>query len=491
MSLLRSGISPTEGISSIRVGRSPLGVVESARRFKSDPLGRFAQLAAAGDLVPFRFLGLRTIFVNHPELARTILVERPKHYTKNALLLQLVKPLLGDSLISSEGEIWRRQRRAMQPAFHRQQIAAWGTVMTEATSMLLDQWAKEAQRGEPFAAMPSLMQLTLSIASRALFDARLSDQAEQLSALFAEANRLLAAYFTQPIPPLFVPTPRNLKLQATIRRLHRDAALLLRDRRRDRGIHHDLLALLLSSTDEQGRSLSVRLLRENLLAFLFVGYETTAVALAWALVLLSQHPTVQERAAAEVETVLAGRTPTMEDLAQLPYILMVVEEALRVYPPPAFLIRKAEQADTIQGLDIPRGALIFICPYILHRHPAFWPQPERFDLERFTPEQVAARLRLAYIPFNAGPHQCIGNQFALVEMHLAMAMVLQHYPVQLPEASEVLPEALLSIRPRGGSLPLVLQPRASAGLPTNRAQVPLASGGSAALSEHGRLPGAR
>jgi cytochrome P450 len=176
-------------------------------------------------------------------------------------------------------------------------------------------------------------------------------------------------------------------------------------------------------------------------------------------VALAQHPSVQERAAAEVQTALAGRVPTIEDLSHLPYTQMVINEALRLYPPAWFLLRKAEQADTLAGFQVQRGTLVFLSPYTLHRHPACWPNPERFEPERFTPEQTAARSRLAYLPFAAGPHQCIGNQFALVELHLAIAMFLQRFQVALQAAQDLQPEALLSLRPKGGRLYLLLQTR--------------------------------
>lgn len=442
------------------VGLCPLSQKEIWRRFQEDRLALFTRLATAGDAVPFKVLGQSAVLLNHPDLVRIVLVERPKIYTKRALLLKLVKPLLGDSLISSEGEVWKQQRLVMQHGFHKKQIAAWGTVMTEATATLRDKWAKKAERGEPVEAMSDLMQLTLGIASRALFDSHLEDQAAVLTNAFAAANVGLTAYFNHPLPPLPVPTPRNLQLQVTIWQLHRSAARLLCARRRDRAVHHDLLALMMSSTDEQGGKMRRRRLRDNVLAFLFAGYETSAVALAWTLVLLAQHPTIQQRAAAEMQTVLAGRTPTIEDLPHLPYILMVIEEAMRLYPPPAFLIRLAEQTDTILGLRIHKGTLVFICPFVLHRHGAFWPDPERFDPERFTPEQKTARPKGAYLPFNLGPHKCIGDQFALAELHLAVAMLLQGFEFALPVGDEVPPEALLSIRPEGGRLRLLLQPRA-------------------------------
>jgi cytochrome P450 len=475
MSSLPSVVDLAEASSTIRVGACPMSSKEIWQEFRQDRLALFTRLAAAGDIVPFKVLGQRAVFVNHPHAVKTILVERPKVYTKRALLLQLVKPLLGDSLISSEGEIWKQQRVVMQPGFHRKQIATWVTIMTEAISSLRDEWAKKAEPGEPFDVMPDLMRLTLGVASRALFSSQMGGEAAILTNAFAAANVGLTAYFNRPLPPLPIPTPRNVRLQTTIWQLHRIAARFLRARRRDWVSHNDLLTLMMAATSERGRKMSTRRLRDNVLAFLFAGYETTTVALAWTLILLAQHPATQQRAADEVQALLTGRTPTIDDLARLPYTLMVIQEAMRLYPPPSFIIRLAEEEDEVAGFHVRKGTLVFICPSVLHRHPVFWTDPERFDPERFAPEQQSARPKSAYIPFNTGPHKCIGDQFALTELHLALAMLLQQFLVSPPAGYMVEREALLSIRPKGNHLLLTLHPRVPASVPAEPGTVPLAA----------------
>jgi cytochrome P450 len=280
----------------------------------------------------------------------------------------------------------------------------------------------------------------------------LSDETDTIGQAFTNLLTLLGEYVYLPFPPLSVPTPANRRMQAGLRTLNAVVQRLIEERRKpQQTAPQDLLSLLLEAQDEEsGQGLSDRQVRDEVFTLLFAGHETTANALTWALYLLSQHPAVEQRLQAEVDMVLAGRTPTVEDLGRLPYTRMVLEETLRLYPPGATIPRRAIADDVIGGFAIPANSLVFITPYVTHRHPDFWGRPEVFDPERFTPERVAARHRFAYFPFGGGPHLCIGQHFAPMEAQLALAMIAQRYRLRLVSGQRIEPQVMVTIRPCSG-----------------------------------------
>jgi len=230
---------------------------------------------------------------------------------------------------------------------------------------------------------------------------------------------------------------------------------IIETRRRPGQQQDDLLAMLLVARDEEtGAGMTDRQLRDEVMTFLLAGHETTAVALTWTWYLLACHPAVAERLRAEIAAAIGSRTPTLEDLPQLRYARMVVEEAMRLYPPVWGFMRQAVGADEVGGFTIPKRSVVTISPYVTHRHPAVWEDPERFDPDRFTPERVRSRPRFAYLPFSGGPRLCIGNEFALMEAQLVVAMTVQRYRLQLVPGTTVELESRLTLRPRGG-LPMV------------------------------------
>lgn len=260
-----------------------------------------------------------------------------------------------------------------------------------------------------------------------------------------------------PFPPLSVPTPRNRRINAAIHTLDAIVQGLIQERRQRAIERGDVLSLLLLARDEEtGQGMSDQQVRDEVMTLLFAGHETTSNLLAWTWFLLATHPEVEQRLQAELDAVLGGRLPTVEDLAHLPYGHRVLEETLRLYPPAWSLARKALVDDKVGGYVLPASTIILMSPYVTHRHPAFWEEPERFDPDRFTPERVAVRPRYAYFPFGGGPRQCIGNTFALMEAHLILATVAQRYRLRLVPDHPVEPQALLTLRPRDG-LPMLLE----------------------------------
>jgi cytochrome P450 len=272
----------------------------------------------------------------------------------------------------------------------------------------------------------------------------------------AYANHLVNHFLT---PPLLIPTPANVRGRRALRSLNRVVWKVIEERRRDGGQRGDLLGMLISARDaETNEAMDDKQLRDEVVTFLVAGHETTAVALSWAWHLLAQHPAVEQRLHAEVADVLGGRQPTMNDLANLRYTRMVLEESMRLYPPVWGTARAAYHADEVGGVHVPAGASITLSPYVTHRHPTFWDDPDRFDPERFDPERSADRPEYAYFPFGGGPRGCVGKQFALSEGQLILAMVTQKFRMHAVPGQQVEAYPILTLRPRPGIL-MTLQPR--------------------------------
>jgi cytochrome P450 len=439
----------------LRLPPGPRGLlqVHSAHRLQRDPLGFLQMLAREyGDVVRFRFYLYPLYFINHPDAIKRVLQDHQRNYNKDVIDYRLLRRLGGNGLIVNDGVSWQRQRRLMQPAFHRQRIAAAGTLMTTATLDMLAGWEHPAQDGETLDVAEEMMRLTLRIVTQALFSSDIHAEIAQ----FGQAFRLLNAAFLQLFyePWRFLPGLPASPLQrllAARRTLSAVGTQLIAERRQQLVDKGDLLSLLLLARDaETGQGMDDRQLTAEVLTLLLAGHETTALALSWTWYLLDAHPEVERRLHEELATVLGGRVPTAEDLPHLPYLRMVVDEALRLYPPAWSFLRNAVAADTLGGYRIPKGAMVMICPYTMHRHPAFWEQPEGFDPERFTPERAASRPRFAYLPFGGGPRQCLGTAFALTEAQLVLATVAQHYRLRVVPGHPVEPEPLITLRLRHG-----------------------------------------
>jgi cytochrome P450 len=332
--------------------------------------------------------------------------------------------------------------------------------MTAATASLLDRWEERAASGRVFDVAADMSRLTLDIVGRTLFSRPLDDAADEVGRALLEVLELMNERTLRFLPsPLWWPTRFNRRLARLIRTLDRIVFDIIESRRRaEEEETGDLLDMLLRARDEEsGETMTDRQLRDEVMTFVLAGHETTAVALTWTWYLLDRHPDVLARLRAEVATVLGGRTPALEDVPRLSYTRMVVEEAMRLYPPVWGFMRQSVGPDRIGGYDIPKGTVIAICPYIIHRHPDFWPDPERFDPERFTPERVRERPRFAYLPFSGGPRLCIGNEFALMEAQLVVAMTVQRYRLALVPGARVEPESRVTLRPRAG-LPMSVAP---------------------------------
>jgi cytochrome P450 len=347
----------------------------------------------------------------------------------------------------------------MQPAFHRKQLATFGSLMTGATESMLERWQHAANDNQALDVSEEMMRLTLRVVGQALFSIDLSDESDTVGQAFTALLTPFTDYIFKPVPPLGFPTPRNRRIQQYIRTLDGVVQEIITEHRQLGDSKDDLLSTLLAARDEDtGEQMNDRQLRDEVMTLLLAGHETTSNALSWAWYLLSQHPDVESRLHAELEQVLGGRIPTVEDLPRLTYTRMVLDETLRLYPPVVGFNRKALADDELGGYLVPSGTLIWFTPYTTHRHPDFWENPDTFDPERFSAERSAGRPHFAHFPFGGGPRLCIGNHFAMMEAQLVLATVAQRYCLRLVPDHQVEPLALLTIRPRNG-LPMTLLKR--------------------------------
>jgi cytochrome P450 len=339
----------------------------------------------------------------------------------------------------------------MQPAFHRKRIANLGKLMTDLTLERLQYWEAQVTQGQSIDMTEEMRHLTLQIVSKSLFSIDISGQSSVFGNAFAEANHLLAAFARFPFPPLDFPTLSHLRLWGAIRRMDKIAFGIMQQRRQTNEDLGDLLSLLVAAKDEEtGEGMSDQQLRDEVMSFLIAGHETSTDALSWVWYLLSQYPDVEHRLHSELDSVLADRVPTTDDLPLLPYTRMVVDESIRLYPPVWQLMRRAREEDVIDGYRIPAGTTLFWSQYLLHRHPAFWSDPERFDPERFLDEHAAKRDRFAYAPFGGGPRICLGSNFAMTEMLLILATIAQKYRLVLDPPQHLEPVASMALRPKNG-----------------------------------------
>lgn len=418
--------------------------------FRRDQVGFLRRaLAERGDVVPLRILGFPLVFVNHPDDVHRVLVDNRLNYDKESLLYRTVRPVLRNGLIGAVGgEAWHRQRRLMQPEFHRPKVAAFFTNMTEESVAMLDRWEGRIGRSGDLDMAPEIGHLALRIVTRSLFGAD-AGSTEAIEHDFTTANRLLGNYFRFPFPPLSVPTPNHVRIRRLIQRLDTYIDFLIDQRRRRDFEGHDLLTLLANARDEDtGYQMSSQQLHEEVLNIMVGGYETTTNAALWMLYRAASHPDVQERVQEELDSKIGARTPTFEDLTRLTYTRMVVDETIRLNTPAWQTMRRCISDDVLGGFHVPGGSDVYINFLTLHRHPDIWPDPDRFDPDRFLPENVKDRPRYAYIPFASGPRNCIGKHFALAELMIIVISVLQRYRVRLADGHPpVTMQPLITLRP--------------------------------------------
>jgi len=437
-------------------GRQKIGVLRVLFGDRLTMLQRFAE--AAGPVGSIRFGTRNIVLVNAPNLVHEVLVTRADAFHKGPALSIYSRPLLGNGLLTSEDDFHRRQRGLVAPAFAHRRITGYADGMAHAAERLQANW----KNGEILDVAHEMTRLTLGIVGKTLFDADVLGEADDVGRALTITMRYLVDVIRAPLrlPFAWIP-PWKRDVKVALARLDATIYGLIEARRQSGEDTGDLLSLLLLTRDEENGNAAMdpKQVRDEAMTLFLAGHETTANALAWTWYLLARHPEIYARVQEEADTVLAGRAPTFDDLARLPYTLQVLKEVMRLYPPAYALARQAMQDVVIGGFQVTRGAIVLLSPYLLHHDPVLFPDPETFDPDRFTPDAEGARPRHAYLPFGGGPRVCIGAAFALMEGHLVLATLAQRVTFTLAEPRKIIePESLITLRPKGG-VPVVVQRR--------------------------------
>lgn len=431
------------------IGAAP-GLLADPFRFSLEAVERSSGAARVN-------LGLAELFLfGRADHAQQILRTRAENFVKAGGMWDAAQRILGPVLPTTEGEVWRRQRRLMQPQFLRQRLAGMTRLMTTAVEEELARWRERAGPGRPVELQREMMRITMRIFIRTMYSTGIADSDVEAMSQASDItlHQLNLRMWTSFLPP-WLPFPGDRKFRRARAFIDQTIYRIIEQRRQSGAQGDDLLGLLLrAQDDETGTGMDARQIRDEAISLLIAGYETTSTALTWALFLLAQHPEEEARLRDEVGRVLQGRAPTFEDLAQLSHTRMVFQEALRMYPPVWMMTRTALAADQVGGYRIPAGATVLILPYAIQHDAALWEAPDSFRPERFAPSK-AERPGCAYMPFGAGSHQCIGNHLALMEGPLVLAMLAQRYRLKLVPDQKVVPKGSLTLRPRDGIKVLV------------------------------------
>jgi cytochrome P450 len=426
-------------------GRFLLG---SAPEFQRDTLHLLLESRKLGEFVRMYYGPFRLYIVNTPDLAHEVLVEKAASFYKTTILKTVLEPVVGAGLFTNDGDSWRQQRRLAQPAFHSKRIAAYADVMVQFAHELAERWHDQ----QTLDVEHEMAGVTMQIVSKTLFDAHVT-QEDTTGQAVATVLRLADQRFNRIFQiPDWLPTSENRRMKAAIQHLDELIQGFINERRATSEDKGDLLSMMIAATDdENGARMSDKQLRDEVMTVFGAGHETTAVTLTWAFYVLSQHPEVEAKLHAELDTVLGGRLPTFEDLPKLPYTEKVIKETMRLYPPawsvtrePIVPVRLADK------YDLKKGKTLMVNIYGIHRDERYFPDPLRFDPERWTPENEKKMHRYQYFPFGAGPRVCIGNSFAMMEARLVLATLAQRFRLTLAPEQIVAPERVFTLRPRYG-----------------------------------------
>jgi len=430
-------------------------------KFHADPLERWGGIRERfGDVARYRFGPADTFLIQSAEGARRVLQDNAGNYTKAHLSYAVLRRLLGNGLLTSDGSFWLRQRRLAQPAFHKQRIAAMATHMVAAAERRAEAWSR-CPADEPLSMLAEMTKVTLEVVAAALFGTALPERAEEVAGAWNVLNAQLVDRATKRrlLPPI-LPTAYDRAFRRARGTLFAVVDEVIAQKRRSGATGDDLLSMLMEAKDEDtGEAMNDAQLRDEVVTMLLGGHETTATALAWVWPRLHLHPAVEEKLHAELRAVLGGRAPNAADFPRLSYTRAVFEEVLRLHPP-AFLVNRTVAADdVVDGYRVYRGGSIVLMLLMIHRHPAYWPEPLAFRPERFLdPEAEKARPRFAYLPFSGGPRQCIGNGFALMEGVLVLATLAQRFRPRLVDPRLPDTDYQVLARPRGPVLMTLAPP---------------------------------
>ncbi|HEV7967523.1 MAG TPA: cytochrome P450 [Candidatus Acidoferrales bacterium] len=409
-----------------------------------------------GDIVFFRFLGVPACFVNRPDCIESILVTQNNNFVKSKDY-RAMRRVLGNGLLLSEGEFWRRQRKLIQPAFHQERIAAYGEIMVGYTVRMLADWSD----GQELDIHEAMMRLTLGIVAKTLFDADVSHEAEDVdAALSVLMGKFLRQAGLALLLPSWVPLPTSQLLKRAVGRLDKVIYGIIEQRRASGQMSGDLLSVFLQLQDDEGVGMNDRQLHDEIMTLFLAGHETTANVLSWTWFLLGQNPEAEEKLHEELGRVLGGRVPTPADLPRLVYTDMALRESMRIYPPVWVIGRRALAPFRLGEYELPADTNVLISQLILHRDARYFPEPDRFDPDRWCvgDPRNASLPRFAYFPFGGGPRVCIGAAFGMMEAVLLLATIAQQFRIQIAPGQMVKMQPTVTLRPRNG-IPVTLKRR--------------------------------
>lgn len=433
-----------------------MGFIRNAQALRNNPADYLLQLGQQAKVVHFRLGPVQLYFLNHPPLIKQVLLDHNDAFSRETLQYRSLAQVTGQGLLTTDGPTWQAHRKLLTPAFAPAQVAMLDSTVVPATDQLLKSW----QDGQHIDMDDAMMRLTLEIVGRAIFGIDLAAEAAPLvQAVLTTLDHLIYQSQHPFAPPAWVPTRQNRRFRAALRALDAAVAQILANAPASEdppGSNRAVLHLLRTAQDAEGRPLSLKAIRDEVLTLLIAGHETAASALSWTWDRLAHHPEVAERLREEVLRVVGERPLTSKDLQSLPYTKAVFAEALRLYPPAWVLSRRTLRPVELEGLTLPKGSLVVISPYALQRAERYWPDPDRFDPDRFLDPQRSRHARFSYLPFGAGPRVCIGGTFAQTEGQLILASMGRAFRFEPVHTS---PPALagVTLRPLGG-LPLRAQP---------------------------------
>ena len=440
-------------------GPSQLELLKQVARILNSPVEYLDFAAHAyGDQVHFKAGSVNAYFLNHPDAIQHVLRDRHQDYDKDTIQYKALARVTGRGLLTNSGEHWLKQRRLIQPAFARQKLARIEPFANAAAESAIQRW-RRLDENTPVDLEHEMLVISLEVLGLALFGADLGKQVHVLvDAVLVALEHIMAGAKNPLQPPAFLPTHANRKFKQAILTLD-EAAKAMLEGRRTAGLGDDLLSMLISAQETQGKKeLPDRQIRDEIVTLLIAGHETVATALTWTWYLLAKNPAEYDRMLNEVDTILNGRAPEMADLEALSFCGQVFQEALRLYPPAWLITRRAKSADQVNGMSIPANSLVIISPYTMHRNEQFWQQPDVFDPGRFEEAAIKQQHRFAYIPFGGGPALCIGKNFALTEAVILIARLSQAFRFERCSEEPIKMDALVTLRPVGG-LPVRLIPR--------------------------------
>jgi cytochrome P450 len=419
------------------MGQNPLELVSKVQK-------------TLGDVGAFNLLGQKMVLLSNPKTVEQVFMETGTRYDKGETSNFFASGLvLGNGLISSEGDLWKRQRKLAAPAFRHSVIPEYAKVMSDFTVDMLKTW----QNGGVRDMHTDMMLLTQRIVVKTLFNADVAGDAQELAQCFDTMLNAVGSEMTgiEQILPPFVPTPSRFGLKAAVEKVDKAVMEIVEERRRTNlSGERDFLALLMASRDEDGNGMSDAQILDELRTLYLAGHETTATTLSWTWSLLSQHPTVYQRLKEELATVLGDKLPTADDLRNLPYCEAIIKEALRLRPPAWVFMRAPMEDVELEGYHIPKRTLLWISPYVLHNDERWFKQASAFRPERWLNDAEKLTYKYAYCPFGGGPRICIGNGFAMLEATLLLATIAQVYDVEVLNSSQTVLQASATLRPKNG-----------------------------------------